>query len=192
MGGTKWHSTGEPCDRGGIYFTRLSPEDNRRGLGWDKPGLEEDTGASGNAGSWSSFGHSGFTGTLAWTDPEAGWTAVILGNRICPDAENRIYIDEDIRTKALEIVEDAVHSPSRFKEPGPSVGPTIVHCSMRIGMVCYPTFGGSGVVATELGKALAANGHEVHFITYDQPVRLGSFQAQRVLPRGQISQYPLV
>ena len=47
---------------------------------------------------------------------------------------------------------------------------------MRIGMVCYPTFGGSGVVATELGKALAARGHEVHFITYDQPVRLGSFR----------------
>jgi len=98
-------------------------EDNRRGLGWDKPGLEEDTGASGNAGSWSSFGHSGFTGTLAWTDPEAGWTVVILSNRICPDAENRIYINEDIRTKALEIVEDAVHSKSRFKELGPSVGP---------------------------------------------------------------------
>jgi N-acetyl-alpha-D-glucosaminyl L-malate synthase BshA len=42
-------------------------------------------------------------------------------------------------------------------------------------MVCYPTFGGSGVVATELGKALASQGHEVHFITYEQPVRLGSF-----------------
>jgi N-acetyl-alpha-D-glucosaminyl L-malate synthase BshA len=43
---------------------------------------------------------------------------------------------------------------------------------MRIGMVCYPTFGGSGVVATELGMALAAMGHVVHFITYDRPVRL--------------------
>ena len=45
----------------------------------------------------------------------------------------------------------------------------------KIGIVCYPTFGGSGVVATELGKALAERGHEVHFITYNQPVRLGSF-----------------
>ena len=106
------------------FTSRAFPaEDNRRGLGWDKPGLEEDTGASGNAGSWSSFGHSGFTGTLAWTDPEAGWTAVILGNRICPDATNRIFIDEDIRTKALGIIEDAVQSPRRFIEPGPSVGP---------------------------------------------------------------------
>lgn len=43
---------------------------------------------------------------------------------------------------------------------------------MRIGIVCYPTFGGSGVVATELGMALAAKGHVVHFITYDRPVRL--------------------
>ncbi|MCB0764329.1 MAG: N-acetyl-alpha-D-glucosaminyl L-malate synthase BshA [Flavobacteriales bacterium] len=43
---------------------------------------------------------------------------------------------------------------------------------MRIGIVCYPTFGGSGVVATELGMALAEKGHIVHFITYDRPVRL--------------------
>ena len=43
---------------------------------------------------------------------------------------------------------------------------------MKIGIVCYPTFGGSGVVATELGMALANKGHEVHFITYNQPVRL--------------------
>ena len=41
---------------------------------------------------------------------------------------------------------------------------------MRIGIVCYPTFGGSGVLATELGKALADEGHQVHFITYQQPV----------------------
>ena len=43
---------------------------------------------------------------------------------------------------------------------------------MRIGIVCYPTFGGSGVLATELGMALSEKGHEVHFITYQQPVRL--------------------
>ncbi len=46
---------------------------------------------------------------------------------------------------------------------------------MKIGIVCYPTFGGSGVLATELGKALAQKGHQVHFITYQQPVRLSSF-----------------
>ncbi|HIP31824.1 MAG TPA: N-acetyl-alpha-D-glucosaminyl L-malate synthase BshA, partial [Crocinitomicaceae bacterium] len=46
---------------------------------------------------------------------------------------------------------------------------------MKIGIVLYPTYGGSGVVATELGKALALKGHEIHFITYSHPVRLGLF-----------------
>ncbi len=58
-------------------------------------------------------------------------------------------------------------------------------------MVCYPTFGGSGVVATELGKALAQQGHEVHFITYDQPVRLGSFRPNVFYHEVRIAQYPL-
>ncbi|WP_347239741.1 N-acetyl-alpha-D-glucosaminyl L-malate synthase BshA [Polycladospora coralii] len=46
---------------------------------------------------------------------------------------------------------------------------------MRIGITCYPSHGGSGVVATELGKLLAERGHDIHFITYDMPFRLGSF-----------------
>lgn len=46
---------------------------------------------------------------------------------------------------------------------------------MKIGIVCYPTYGGSGVVATELGKALAKKGHSVHFVTYKQPARLDMF-----------------
>lgn len=48
---------------------------------------------------------------------------------------------------------------------------------MNIEIVCYPTFGGSGVLATELGKALADKGHNIHFITYQQPVRLSGFHA---------------
>jgi N-acetyl-alpha-D-glucosaminyl L-malate synthase BshA len=59
--------------------------------------------------------------------------------------------------------------------------------TMRIGIVCYPTFGGSGVLATELGKALAQKGHQVHFITYQQPVRLGSFTPKYFLPRSTCS-----
>lgn len=62
---------------------------------------------------------------------------------------------------------------------------------MKIGIVCYPTFGGSGVVATELGKALAAKGHEVHFITYNQPVRLGSFRKNIFYHEVSVSEYPL-
>jgi len=62
---------------------------------------------------------------------------------------------------------------------------------MKIGIVCYPTFGGSGVVATELGKALALKGHEVHFITYSQPVRLDSFTQNIFYHEVSVSDYPL-
>ena len=62
---------------------------------------------------------------------------------------------------------------------------------MKIGIVCYPTFGGSGVVATELGKALAAKGHRIHFITYSQPVRLDIFSENISYHEVKISNYPL-
>ncbi|MGV9011505.1 MAG: N-acetyl-alpha-D-glucosaminyl L-malate synthase BshA [Flavobacteriales bacterium] len=62
---------------------------------------------------------------------------------------------------------------------------------MRIGIVCYPTFGGSGVVATELGIALAEKGHIVHFITYDRPVRLGAGLANIFYHEVRVSDYPL-
>ena len=61
----------------------------------------------------------------------------------------------------------------------------------KIGIVCYPTFGGSGVVATELGKALAEKGHEIHFITYSQPVRLGSLRENITYHEVRVSDYPL-
>ena len=62
---------------------------------------------------------------------------------------------------------------------------------MKIGIVLYPTFGGSGVVATELGKALAQKNHEVHFITYSQPVRLGSFRENIFYHEVVVADYPL-
>ncbi|MFD1768465.1 N-acetyl-alpha-D-glucosaminyl L-malate synthase BshA [Sphingobacterium suaedae] len=62
---------------------------------------------------------------------------------------------------------------------------------MKIGIVCYPTFGGSGVVATELGKALASNGHEIHFITYSQPARLDFFSENLYYHEVAMAQYPL-
>lgn len=62
---------------------------------------------------------------------------------------------------------------------------------MRIGIVCYPTFGGSGVLATELGKALADKNHQVHFITYQQPVRLNIFNANIFYHEVQVPVYPL-
>jgi len=62
---------------------------------------------------------------------------------------------------------------------------------MKIGIVCYPTFGGSGVLATELGKALADNGHRVHFITYSQPARLDFFSANLFYHEVSVANYPL-
>jgi N-acetyl-alpha-D-glucosaminyl L-malate synthase BshA len=62
---------------------------------------------------------------------------------------------------------------------------------MKIGIVCYPTFGGSGVMATELGKALATKGHEVHFISYNQPARLDFFTENVFYHEVSILKYPL-
>ena len=62
---------------------------------------------------------------------------------------------------------------------------------MKIGITCYPTYGGSGAVATELGIALAARGHEVHFITYQQPFRLPSFLPRIYFHEVDVGRYPL-
>lgn len=62
---------------------------------------------------------------------------------------------------------------------------------MKIGIVLYPTYGGSGVVATELGMALAAKGHEIHFITYSQPVRLDIFADNVYYHEVVVNNYPL-
>ncbi|MFT5916194.1 MAG: N-acetyl-alpha-D-glucosaminyl L-malate synthase BshA [Flammeovirgaceae bacterium] len=62
---------------------------------------------------------------------------------------------------------------------------------MKIGIVCYPTYGGSGVVATELGKSLAQQGHKVHFITYEQPTRLDLISENLFYHKVDIRTYPL-
>jgi N-acetyl-alpha-D-glucosaminyl L-malate synthase BshA len=62
---------------------------------------------------------------------------------------------------------------------------------MRIGITCYPTYGGSGVVATELGIELAAMGHEIHFISYSQPFRLGGRDHGILYHEVPVSNYPL-
>lgn len=66
-------------------------------------------------------------------------------------------------------------------------------CSLkvRIGIVLYPTFGGSGVIATELGKSLAKKGHQVHFISYEQPVRFEHFSENIFFHEVSVSKYPL-
>ena len=62
---------------------------------------------------------------------------------------------------------------------------------MRIGITCYPTYGGSGIVATELGLELANRGHEVHFITYANPIRLDPDTPRYHYHEVEVSTYPL-
>jgi N-acetyl-alpha-D-glucosaminyl L-malate synthase BshA len=62
---------------------------------------------------------------------------------------------------------------------------------MRIGITCYPTYGGSGIVATELGLELARRGHDIHFITYANPIRLGDGHARIHYHEVEVSNYPL-
>src|SRR5579885_2375873 len=62
---------------------------------------------------------------------------------------------------------------------------------MKIGITCYPTYGGSGIVATELGRELAARGHEIHFITYANPRRLDPGLPRIHYHEVEVSSYPL-
>src|ERR1039457_3493586 len=77
--------------------------------------------------------------------------------------------------------------PYRSRESNQSV----VGVCMRIGITCYPTYGGSGVVATELGLELARRGHEIHFISYSQPIRLTGPEPNIHYHEVEVTRYPL-
>ena len=87
------------------YFEKDSV---RRGLGFDKPQLDPEILATCGCVSDKSFGHSGFTGTYVWADPETGLLYVFLSNRVYPTMGNTKLVDEDIRTKTQQIVVDAI------------------------------------------------------------------------------------
>jgi CubicO group peptidase (beta-lactamase class C family) len=87
------------------WTQRAYPKDeNRRGIGFDKPALEHDEGPTCNLASDMSFGHSGFTGTLLWVDPQYDLVYVFLSNRTYPDSENKKLITMDIRTEIQRVV----------------------------------------------------------------------------------------
>ena len=83
---------------------------NRRGAGFDKPSFPDQEGGPTckQCVSFSSFGHSGFTGTLAWVDPESEMVFVFLSNRIHPKANNKKLLDLDIRTNIMQVISDAI------------------------------------------------------------------------------------
>ena len=87
------------------YFCK--DKKNRRGVGFDKPQLSE-SGPTCGCVSKSSFGHSGFTGTYTWADPEEEIVYVFLSNRTYPDSDNRLLIRENIRTKIQQVIYDSI------------------------------------------------------------------------------------
>jgi CubicO group peptidase (beta-lactamase class C family) len=83
--------------------------ENRRGLGFDRPITEEkDAGPACDDASSLSFGHTGFTGTMAWVDPANGLLYVFLSNRIHPNQGNSLLIENNIRTRIQQVVYDAL------------------------------------------------------------------------------------
>jgi beta-N-acetylhexosaminidase len=92
------------------YFTQANfkSNDNRRGIGFDKPVFNLDGGPTCNLVSLDSYGHSGFTGTRVWADPKNGLVYVFLSNRVYPDAENRKLVKQDIRTRIEEVIYKAL------------------------------------------------------------------------------------
>ncbi|HIE45281.1 MAG TPA: beta-N-acetylglucosaminidase, partial [Flavobacteriaceae bacterium] len=80
----------------------------RRGLGFDKRQIKEKEKSTCGCVSYESFGHSGFTGTYAWADPENEIVYIFLSNRVYPKMSNKGLTKEDIRTKVQKIIQDAV------------------------------------------------------------------------------------
>jgi CubicO group peptidase (beta-lactamase class C family) len=90
-------------------FTGRQPN-SRRGLGWDKPAPKGQSSPCSDYCSPSTFGHTGFTGTCVWVDPDKEIVYIFLSNRTWPNAENKKLIQESIRTKIQDIIYNCVIS----------------------------------------------------------------------------------
>ena len=94
-------------------FTRKQFENNRRGIGWDKVDME----GRGSTSEYSSprcYGHSGFTGTTVWVDPEYDLIYIFLANRIHPDADNKKLLSTDVRTRIHDVIYESIVDYNRF------------------------------------------------------------------------------
>ena len=90
--------------------------ENRRGVVFDKPALDPDSGPTCDLASWESFGHTGFTGTLIWVDPAYDLVYVFLSNRTYPDASNTTLLRLDTRTEIQRVVLEHLGASSRFPD----------------------------------------------------------------------------
>ena len=102
-GGTRYYSPGKVAQ-----FAKRQREDNRRGLGWDKPADPGEPTPTGDMVPMSVFGHTGFTGTAAWVDPEYELVYVFLSNRVHPSADNRKLITRNIRTRIQDVIYESL------------------------------------------------------------------------------------
>jgi len=88
----------------------MGDKDNRRGAGFDKPAPHGQPGPTCDCISFASFGHSGFTGTYVWVDPDEELVYIFLSNRVYPNADNRKLVELNIRTRIQEKIYDALHN----------------------------------------------------------------------------------
>lgn len=98
-------------------FTEKQYHNNRRGLGWDKPLVGEWNGPTSEFASAKTFGHTGFTGTAVWADPEFNLIYVFLSNRIYPDANNSKLIKSNIRTRIQDLIYESMWSYKQHHDP---------------------------------------------------------------------------
>lgn len=97
-------------------FTKRNDDESRRGLGFDKPETElGKPGPTGDSASPRSFGHSGFTGTCTWADPDEQLIYIFLSNRVHPSADNRKLIKNNIRTEIHEAIYDAIRKSMQIE-----------------------------------------------------------------------------
>lgn len=97
------------------WTQRVDPdEQHRKACGFDRPEAERDEGPTCNEAGWASFGHTGFTGTVAWADPDADLVYIFLSNRVHPDAENWKLVSLNVRTEIQRVVYQTLGLPERF------------------------------------------------------------------------------
>lgn len=107
-GGTRYLSDAVVREFTKCQFCAPNGSGNRRGLGWDKPVRDGKGGPTCECVSYASFGHTGFTGTMAWADPEQHVVYIFLSNRVNPSAATNKLLELGIRTKVQEVVHAAV------------------------------------------------------------------------------------
>ncbi|WP_224999481.1 glycoside hydrolase family 3 N-terminal domain-containing protein [Cesiribacter sp. SM1] len=97
-------------------FAKAQFKGNRRGLGWDKPEMNSPHGPTSNMASPGTFGHTGFTGTAAWVDPEFELVYIFLSNRVHPDANNTKLIRFGTRTRIMDEIYKAMQSFNKYNQ----------------------------------------------------------------------------